>query len=681
MLGAFRFIFVDGSSFLTNHPKNLSSIDPYHNPPTILPFNLHSHMGCVLSFRKSAAGEDDDDLLVSVCRERKRLMKSAVDRRYALAGAHCKYNQSLYAVALALRLFVARHSSSPSSRFLITFPEPSTNLHLTQSKPAVVPAPVTKADEEEEAEEEEEEESNGSVCEHFYDDGTVDPTPPVMTSSTPGQQNQDEFGGWDFFNPFNNLMVNEDVQKPKAEDVKVTVADAKVTLNVFDAPPSLANEDDNGRELLDALKDVEDHFLKAYESGVEFSKMLEFSNVGPLDHLHLKESSEKFIPSIAWHKSTITRSPSCRSLLSCSSRSSSTWTGINSTSDIFEETGGMESGSHLSTLGRLYAWEKKLYDEVKAGNETKKLYDRKSLQLNGDNGSNKHGIEEQVNDLYSRMLVSIKICNSISKRIEKVRDDELQPQLLELLHGLTKTWKSMLESHKIQSRTMFKVKSFSTSPLTNDPSRHLATLQLEAEIQNWQSSFSTYITSIKSYVESLTEWSNRTLIPEPEPTTPPLVFTICRNWLTVTKTLPDKAVTYAMKRFSKDLRALWAQQGLEQQQQQKVDRIVAEMEKRVVGFEREERSIINTKGFNVKNKVDDLGEKKAKLDSFRKMVEIEKGRHKDCVEETRRVILVGFQTGFSSVFDSLTEFCEVCVRKYDDVARIGASGSYLIHGS
>ncbi|KAL7605984.1 hypothetical protein Lser_V15G19486 [Lactuca serriola] len=643
-------------------------------------------MGCVVSFRKSAAGEDDDDLLVSVCRERKRLMKSAVDRRYALAGAHCKYNQSLYAVALALRLFVARHSSSPSSRFLITFPEPSTNLHLTQSKPTAVPEAVTEVVEEEEAEETEEE-SNGSVCEHFYDDGTVAPTPapPVVTSSG-HEQNPDEFGGWDFFNPFQNMMVNDvgvehedECQKRKAEDVKVAAADANVSLKVIDThTPSLSNEDDNGRELLDALKDVEDHFLKAYESGVEFSKMLEFSNVGPLDHLHSKESSEKFIPSIAWHKSAITRSPSCRSLLSSSSRSSSTWTGINSSSDIFEETGGMESGSHLSTLGRLYAWEKKLYDEVKAGSEIKKHYDRKSSQLSGENGSNKHGIEDQVNDLYSRMLVSIKICNSISKRIEKVRDDELQPQLIELLHGLTKTWKSMLESHKMQSRTMFEVKSFPTAGFTNDRSRHLATLQLEAEIQNWQSTFSSYIASIKAYIESLTEWSNRTLTAVPEPATPPPVFTISRDWLIVTKNLPDKAVTYAMKRFSKDLRALWAQQGFEQQQQQKVERLVVEMEKRVVGFEREERNIINLKPLNVKNKVDVLAEKKDKLDSFRKMVETEKAKHKDCVEETKRVILVGFQTGFSSVFDSLTEFCEICVRKYDDVARNATSGTKLI---
>ncbi|KAJ9561748.1 LOW QUALITY PROTEIN: hypothetical protein OSB04_006908 [Centaurea solstitialis] len=662
-------------------------------------------MGCAMSFRKSGAGDDnDDDLLVSVCRERKRLMKSAVERRYALAGAHSKYNQSLYAVALALRLFVARHSSSSSSssQFLIAFDSPSKPLTTTT---AVVT--TTAAVEVEEENSDDDDEGGGVVCEHFYDDGEterVGPTTPGIVTSSVIQQNQnDDFVGWDFFNPFDNFTVGggggqqEEEKGIKVEEVKAegggggggVVAEANVSLGVIDddANPGLSlgkddgDDNNNGRELLEALKDVEDHFLKAYESGVEFSKLLEFTNMGPLDHLDSKECSEKLIPSITWHKSSLTTSPSCRSLLSSSSRSSTSWTRINSNADLFDEATGMESGSHLSTLGRLFAWEKKLYDEVKAGNEMKKIYDRKSSQLSTENASNKPRIEDQVNDLYSRLMVSIKICDSISKRIEKVRDDELQPQLIELLHGLTKTWKVMLELHKTQSRTMFEVKEFpSAAALTNDRSRHLATLQLEAEIQNWRICFSSYIAAMGSYIEALSEWAYRTIPLELESGIPPLVFALCRDWLTVTKSLPDKAVTYAMKRFAKDLRTLWAQQGIELQQKRKVDRLVAESEKRVVSFEKEERNIVSSKPMNMKNKVDVLAEKKAQLDGFTKMVETEKAKHKDYVEETRRVILVGFQTGFTSVFDSLAEFSEVCVRKYDDVVQNATSGRNLISG-
>ncbi|XP_071731235.1 protein ALTERED PHOSPHATE STARVATION RESPONSE 1-like [Rutidosis leptorrhynchoides] len=619
-------------------------------------------MGCTMSFRKSSAGED---ILVSVCRQRKKLIKSAVDCRYILAGAHCKYNQSLYAVALALRLFVSRHSlSDDSSKFLITYPasspHPTVDLPHTQSKPNR--EKLTADDEDDES----------RVCEHFYkNDDDVDDNV-IVTSA-----NENDFSEWDFFSPFDNLAAGHGCDAKMSQGI-----DAKMNLGGIDAKMSqdakVSQAMNEGKGLLEALQDVEDCFLKAYECGVEFSKLLEFNhNVGPVDS---KEISERFIPSITWHKSTITRSPSCRSLLSSSSRSS--WSGININTDLFDETGGMESGSHLSTLGRLYAWEKKLYDEAKDGNEMKKIYDQKCSQLSTTKAGNKQVIEDQINDLYSRILVNVKICDSISKRITKVRDDELLPQLVELLRGLTKTWKVMLESHKSQSQTMFEVKSFQCTPVTNDKSRHLATLQLEAEIQNWRTCFSTYISSMEVYIESLSEWAHRTIAPENEFDAPPLVFTICRNWLNVTRNLPDKAVTYAMKRFAKDLRDLWAQQEIERQQKQKVDRLIAESDKRVAGFERDERSIIinNNKQLNVKNKFEFLAEKKDDLEGFRTMVETEKAKHKSCVEETRRVILVGFQTGFASVFDSLTEFSEVCVTKYNDVAQNATLGSNLVRG-
>lgn len=46
-------------------------------------------------------------------------------------------------------------------------------------------------------------------------------------------------------------------------------------------------------------------------------------------------------------------------------KNSSTW--VEYKNDLFDDYGGMDSGSHLLTLGRLYAWEKKLFEEVKVG--------------------------------------------------------------------------------------------------------------------------------------------------------------------------------------------------------------------------------------------------------------------------------------------------------------------------
>ena len=80
------------------------------------------------------------------------------------------------------------------------------------------------------------------------------------------------------------------------------------------------------------------------------------------------ENSSKIIHAIAWHRSPSSVSSSYRSELGASSNSLS-WTEKSETnkSDIFDDYGGMKSGSHSQTLGRLYAWEKKLYEEVKVG--------------------------------------------------------------------------------------------------------------------------------------------------------------------------------------------------------------------------------------------------------------------------------------------------------------------------
>lgn len=63
---------------------------------------------------------------------------------------------------------------------------------------------------------------------------------------------------------------------------------------------------------------------------------------------------------LTWHRTTSSRSASSRNLL-----------GVNPTDDVEDLTKNlldslsMVSRSHASTLDRLYAWERKLYDEVK----------------------------------------------------------------------------------------------------------------------------------------------------------------------------------------------------------------------------------------------------------------------------------------------------------------------------
>ncbi|KAJ8764343.1 hypothetical protein K2173_006083 [Erythroxylum novogranatense] len=700
-------------------------------------------MGCGLSKQNEA------DDVVSLCRERKRLLKLAVEKRYGFADGHRMYNQSLHEMATALRLFVARQSSS-SSPFLITFPSSSVTDYPNMtpiSKPTFLlqrpPEPVklttacqptefeetsdasrleTQEEEEvlevDEKEEDSESEDVEKLCNHFYGDE-------VQAMPMPSPQRG---FGWDFFNPFDEMTTKEvncfsqscdedlmavrekegvpelekDIERVTNESEVVheqngdvgqnqNMADTKISGDFVDTrlaeSKGLRTIDvaANGRELLKALKDVEDHFIRAYDSGFEISRMLEANRVQLNSGLEeIKENSNKLIQSITWNRSASSRSSSRRSLLTSYSTNSSGWTDFKN--DLFDYY-GMEAGNHALTLERLFAWEKKLYEEVKTGEEARKNYVRKFSK-------DKHSAD--VNDLHARITVGIRTVESISNRIRKLRDEELQPQLIELLHGLMRSWKTMSESHQSQNRVMLDVTSFSPhyGKFCNDSHRR-ATIQLEAAIDNWHSCFATYVSTQKAYIEALFCWLCKFIAPEDElfyrskfsmPSTqfrgPPLLVT-CHKWFVCLQSLPDKAVTYAMKNLGKNIHVLGNQQGEEQQQKRKVDRLAKEIDKRVLVFQREERRILESKlsdqlpESSVRKGIDYLAERKNQLDMFRKSLDAEKVKHLTSMQETQQVTIHGIQTGLSSVFETLIEFSEASTLMYTNLITQNANAKTL----
>ena len=77
---------------------------------------------------------------------------------------------------------------------------------------------------------------------------------------------------------------------------------------------------------------------------------------------------------------------------------------------------------------------------AQAAEQIRKTYEQKCSQLRNRNAK-QDGLHAgdrtraEVKDLHSRILVAIRSAETISERIQKLRDEELQPQLTELLHG------------------------------------------------------------------------------------------------------------------------------------------------------------------------------------------------------------------------------------------------------
>ncbi|PWZ12735.1 hypothetical protein Zm00014a_004639 [Zea mays] len=696
-------------------------------------------MGNCAAYRLAAGGSGDGGDPVAVCRDRKRLIKAAADRRFALAGAHAAYAAALRSVADALDVFVARHTAP--APILITLPTPSSSPSgspkptqvQVQGLPSLAtppPPPPQEGEEEEEAPASPpaEEDGDGGVqtpemeCPYYYAPPAVTPPPPPLPAASP-------VGGWDFFNPFygteevaaaisdeemravreregipelEEAEEEEGAKAAAAAETKPPKAQPSLGLGVLtpqeearDACEMAGNNGGlevavapQGRELLAALKEVEELFAAAAEAGKEVSAMLEAATRVP----DLKENSSKIIHAITWHRSPSSVSSSYRSELGASSNSLS-WTDKSETrSDIFEDYGGMKSGSHSQTLGRLYAWEKKLYEEVKVIDQIRQTYEKKCVQLRNQDakGSELRCAEKTrttVRDLYTRIWVSLRAAESISDRIQKLRDEELQPQLAELLQGFTKSWKIMVDSHETQRQIMFEVNSF-TCPaygkFCNDAQRH-ATLRLEVELRNWRSCFTSYFNAQKAYIEALDGWLSKFVLTDtirysrgissiaPDRAGAPTLVVMCHDWYTTMSKFPSKRVSFTMRNFLRSVRVLWLKQGEEQQQKRKVDSLAKELDKKLTAYKRAENRIIGTKLLehspetDAKQRMEHLSEKKEVLNVLKRRIEAEKAKHHACMRDTHDVTLNGFKIGLASIFESLAEFSKDSVKLYDDL--------------
>jgi hypothetical protein len=260
---------------------------------------------CVASRLAGGGGADGEDP-VAVCRSRKRLIKAATERRFALAAAHASYAAALRSVADALDVFVARHTAP--APILITLPTPNSSPPGSPKPEQALPSPLPPtpplAAQEAPASGISAENEDSAVrtpemgCPYYY------APPPAPAASA--------VGGWDFFNPFYGAeevtaaisdeemrAVREregipDLEEAEEEEAGAKAPDAKDP-KVEEGSLGVAKHEESkdvgetvgnngglevavaqpGRELLAALKEVEEHFARAAEAGKEVSSMLE----------------------------------------------------------------------------------------------------------------------------------------------------------------------------------------------------------------------------------------------------------------------------------------------------------------------------------------------------------------------------------------------------------------------
>lgn len=251
----------------------------------------------------------------------------------------------------------------------------------------------------------------------------------------------------------------------------------------------------------------------------------------------------------------------------------------------FEEDKAMGCGNLSSTLQKLYMWERKLLQEVKAEEEERLKYDRKrqDLQILDEKGAETEKIiatEKEIRKLSTRISIAIQVVNAISGKISKLRDDELWPQTCELIQGLMRMWDVMLECHQIQLHAISQAKNIdSMIDAARFGEDHMDLIKhLELQLLDWTTCFAGWVNAQKNYVSTLNDWLRKGVEYVPEETddgVPPFspgrlgappIFVICNNWAAGVGRISEKEVVKAMQAFASNVLHLWEKHRSQQRQ-------------------------------------------------------------------------------------------------------------------
>ncbi|PIN08172.1 hypothetical protein CDL12_19259 [Handroanthus impetiginosus] len=424
--------------------------------------------------------------------------------------------------------------------------------------------------------------------------------------------------------------------------------------------------------MAEVIKDLEDQFNAACNAAGEMSSILE-ARRAQYSSSSNDLTAMKMLNPVALFRSASSRSSSSRFLVSASTSREESYE--SSSSDLSEES-CMFSGSHQSTLDRLYAWEKKLYQEVRAGERVRIAYEKKCAQLRnqdvkGEDPSFVQKTTAAMRDLHTQIKVSIHSVEAISKRIETLRDEELGPQLLELVQGLARMWKVMAECHQIQKCTLDEAKIL----LAGTPSKLSRTKKytimspsephrlarsaanLETELRNWRACFESWIVSQRSYMHALTGWLLRCSRSDPDssklPFSPrqslgtPLIFNICIQWSKFLDAIREAPVLDGMDFFAAGVGSLYAQQ-------------LKEDSRRHSG-----------------------GSKRFGGEILGKMEMVEAGHFEDEVMTAEKMAEVAIRVlcaGMSFAVSALTEFAVSSSEGYADLIKQWENGKQSLHG-
>ncbi|XP_020234316.1 nitrate regulatory gene2 protein [Cajanus cajan] len=448
-------------------------------------------------------------------------------------------------------------------------------------------------------------------------------------------------------------------QDPEEVQYEVHVVDKKLLAPDNDAPNPKDHAAFRSRPPVEVAREIQLLFHRASDSGALIAKILE---VGKLPHNRKHaayQASSKMLQVVAPSLSLVSSQPS-------TSKDAESASAAATDFELDLATGARNLSS---TLQKLLLWEKKLYNEVKAEEKMRVLHDRKCRKLKrlDDRGADFHKVDSTrslIKSLSTKIRMAIQVVDKISVTINKIRDEELWPQLKELIQGLTRMWKSMLECHHNQCEAIREARILGSigSRKKSGDSHLQATKQLEQDLINWTFQFSGWISAQKGYVRALNNWLLKCLLYEPEetpdgvvPFSPgrigaPQIFVICNQWSQALDRISEKEVVDSMHVFTMSVLQIWEQDKLEMHKQMMQNK---DLERKVRNMDRDDQKLQKQLQALERKVILVSGEGKGLSVSENKIYQSDKSS--------------SLQASLQRIFEAMERFTDETVRAYEEL--------------
>lgn len=427
------------------------------------------------------------------------------------------------------------------------------------------------------------------------------------------------------------------------------------------------------------FSELDDYFLRASESAHEVSKMLEATRLhyhsnfadpkGNIDH------ATKVMRVITWNKS---------------------FKGMLNQDDAKDDFDSEENETHATVLDKMLAWEKKLYDEVKAGEQMKLEYQKKVTSLNKlkKRGANTEALEKMkatVSHLHTRYIVDMQSMDSTVSEINRLRDDQLFPKLYALVDGMAKMWETMKGQHETQSQIVLALRSLDMLQSPKETSEHLheRTYQLGVVLQELHTQFEKMIAHQKEYIRALNSWLKLNLVPidtnlkervvsSPQRPQNPPILSLLHAWEDLVEKLPNEHARNAIYSFSAVVNTIVQYQVEEMKLRDRCSEMRKELTKKTGQYEDWYRKYTQRRAPNDADVEEEGGDKEddavierqVQLENLRhRLKEEEESYQRQCIQVSEKS-LTSLKTALPELFRAMSEFSRACSAMYKTLRSI-----------